>query len=202
MTFVRLAVEGETDAPVAERMLRFVGLEPFEPIITHGKAKLDKLVPGLNRAARGMNWLILRDLDHDAPCPSALIRDLLAGQAPASRLGFRVAVRATESWLLADRDAFGADFSIPGKHIPEIPDALNDPKQALVNACRHSNRHDIRRAMTPRPRSGRRVGPEYRSRVVQFARTRWDPGRAAVRSPSLRRAVTALERFRSDGSWS
>ena len=201
MTFVKLAVEGETDVPVAERMLRCVGLDALHPIVTHGKTKLDRLIPGLNRAAKGMNWLILRDLDHDAPCASALVRTLLAGQISEPRFSLRVAIRATESWLLADGEAFGDAFFIPGKRIPDNPDELGDPKQALVNACRHSSRREVRRAMTPRPGSGRRVGPEFRSRVVHFAETRWRPRQAATRSPSLERTLATFQRLRSEGAW-
>ena len=201
MTFVRLALEGETDVPVAKRILNVAGVESLEPIVARSKTRLDPLIPGLNRAAAGMNWLILRDLDHDAPCPAGLVGRLLGGNRLAPRMGVRIAVRATESWLLADTEAFVAEFSVPGKHVPRSPDDLSDPKQALVNACRRSRRREIRRAMTPHPRSGRRVGPEYSSRVIRFAETRWDPERAATRSPSLWRALDACQRMRSEGFW-
>lgn len=201
MTFVRLAVEGPTDVPVAERMLGSAGLEPYEPIVTQGKTRLDPLIPGLNRAAAGMNWLILRDLDHDAHCPPALIPQLLAGTSRKPRLSLRIPVRAIESWLLADAEAFGSVFFIPGRHIPDKPDALEHPKQTLVSACRHSRRREVQRAMTPHSRSGRRVGPQYTSRIIQFAATRWDPDRAATRSPSLARALATFRRLRSEGIW-
>ena len=201
MTFVRLAVEGPTDLPVAERMLRDAGLHPVEPIITWGKERLDALIPGLNGAATGTNWLILRDLDHDADCAPSLMLQLLAGSSRRPRLSLRIPVRAIESWLLADAQAFGSTFSVPGKHIPERPDALDHPKRSLINACRRSRRREVRRSMTPRPRSGRQVGPEYTSRIIQFAITQWDPERAATRSPSLARALAALRRLRCDGVW-
>ncbi len=202
MTFVRLAVEGETDRPIAERILRSVGIEPIDPVVTRGKARLDALAPGLNQAARGMNWWLLRDLDHDAPCPSALIHSLLAGRPLAKRLSIRIAVRAAESWLLADEEAFRTEFSVPPKHVPRNPDELPDPKQALVRACSRSRRLAIRHAMTPRPGSGLRIGPEYQSRIIHFAATRWEPERAAARSPSLKRALRAFDRLRMEGDWS
>lgn len=201
MTFVRLAVEGSTDVPVAERVLWDAGLRPTEPIITWGKTRLDALIPELNAAATGMNWLILRDLDHDADCPPALIAQLLVGSSRRPRLSLRIPVRAIESWLLADAEAFGSAFSIPRKHIPERPDGLENPKRSLVNACRRSRRREVQRAMTPHPRSGRQVGPQYTSRIVQFAVTQWDPKRAATRSPSLARTLTTFRRLRSEGIW-
>ena len=201
MTLVRLAVEGPTDVPVAERMLRDAGLQPTEPIITGGKTRLDALIPELNGAAAGMNWLILRDLDHDAHCPPALLRQLLAGSSRRPRLSLRIPVRAIESWLLADAEAFGSAFFIPGNHIPERPDGLEHPKRSLVNACRHSRRREVQRTMTPHPRSGRQVGPQYTTRITQFAVTQWDPKRAATRSPSLARALAAFQRLGCDGVW-
>ena len=202
MTFVRLALEGETDVPIAGRILRLTGCEPFEPIVAHSKSRLDPMIPGLNRSAAGMNWLVLRDFDQDAPCPAALIHRLLDGRSLAARFSLRIAVRSAESWLLADIEAFAAEFAVPSNRVPEHPDMLDDPKQSLVSACRHSKRREIVRAMTPRPRSGRRVGPEYRNRIVTFAETHWNPARAAARSPSLRRAIAAVARLRSEGSWS
>ena len=201
MTFVRLAVEGPTDVPVAERILRDARLRATEPIITWGKTRLDALIPGLNDAATGMNWLILRDLDNDAPCPPALVPQLLAGRSREPRLSLRIPVRAIESWLLADAEAFGSAFFIPAKHIPERPDDLEHPKRSLVNACRHSKRHEVQRTMTPHPRSGRKVGPQYTSQIIHFAATRWDPKRAATRSPSLARALETFRHLRSEGTW-
>ncbi len=194
MTAVRVAVEGQTDVPIAERILRLVGREPFEPIEAGGKTKLDPKIPGLNRSAVRMSWLILRDLDHDAPCASALVRHLLAGEEIAPGLHLRIVVRASESWLLADDAGFADEFSVARKHLPDHPDSREDPKRDLVAACGRSRRQDIRRAMTPRPGSGREVGPEYTSRVIAFAATRWDPERASCRSPSLARTIAALRR--------
>lgn len=77
MTTVYFAVEGRTDVPVAQRLIRWAGFQPQEAIVAGGKSKLDRRVPALNRSGVRINWLILRDLDHDAPCASLLIDDLL-----------------------------------------------------------------------------------------------------------------------------
>ena len=44
MTFVYIAVEGDTDIPVAERLIRHVGLEPLPAITARSAAKLDQRV--------------------------------------------------------------------------------------------------------------------------------------------------------------
>ena len=202
MTGVSLAVEGRTDIPVAARLVRLAGGEPLPGPIAGGKSRLDPLIPALNRTAAGRNWLVLRDLDHDAGCAAALVRDLvgMAGRAP--RLSLRIPVRGLEAWLLADAVGFSQGFRVARKWLPADPDLLEDPKRRLVEVCRRSVRSRVRRAMIPRPRSGRTVGPEYSSRIIAFTEDRWDPERAAVRSPSLARSIRALRLLVDEGIWS
>lgn len=103
MTYVRFAVEGTTDEPVADRLIREVDMEPMPTFIGGGKTQLDPKLPGYNQAARRSAWLVLRDLDHDdaGGCVPRLIEDLL-GSAPSAGMAFRIAVREVEAWLLAD----------------------------------------------------------------------------------------------------
>ena len=112
MTLVYYAVEGDTDAPVAERLIRLVGFEPHPIRVAGGKPKLDPRIPELNRSGAALNWLILRDLDQDASCASELIDRLLKGREVAPRVNLRIPVRAMESWLLADREGFAGELGI------------------------------------------------------------------------------------------
>ncbi len=201
MSFVHLAVEGDTDVPVAERLIRLVGLTPQAITIGRGVRKLDARIPEFNRTGEHLNWLILRDLDHDACCAAELVSDLLGGRPLARRVALRVPVRAVESWLLADRDGFAREFGVARSHLTGDPDALDDPKRHLIEVCRRSRRADVRIGMTPREDSGSRVGPEHRTRIAAFARGAWDPWRAAQASESLCRSLAALRRRVNDGSW-
>ena len=201
MTEVYFAVEGETDVPVAEHLIRLVGLYPRATRVAGGKSQLDARIPALNRSGGALNWLILRDLDRDAPCASALIDVLLHGRGLAPRLSLRIPVRAMESWILADREGFTGEFGVAAQRLPDRPDELDDPKQHLIDVCRHSTRRTVRNAMVPRPGSGRRVGPEYASRIAAFARGTWDVERAAPRSPSLERALAGLRALVANGVW-
>lgn len=202
MTVVHFAVEGRTDVPVAQHLIRLVGLVPQQTLVARGKSGLDARVSSINRSATRLNWLVLRDLDRDAPCASGLLGSLFRRGSPAGRLALRVPVRAIESWLLADRAGFAEAFAVTPHHVPEHPDALDNPKRALVNLCRRSRKADIRDAIVPRAGSGRQVGPEYTDRVSTFVRTVWEPSRAAAHSPSLQRTITALQRLVGDGIWS
>ena len=202
MSFVNLAVEGDTDVPVAERLIGLLGLEPHAVVTGPGAPNLDARIPEFNRSGEHVNWLILRDLDHDASCPAELVLHLLGGRAMARRVALRVPVRAVESWLLADRESFAREFSVALRQVPEDPDSLADPKRQLIDICRRSRRADVRRGMIPRQGSGRSVGPEYVTRIVAFARFVWNPERAAEASQSLRKALAALRRRVDDGTWS
>lgn len=104
--------------------------------------------------------------------------------------------------MLADVVGFSEVFSVNRNRLPERPDEAENAKLYLVNACRSSRRSDVRNAIPPRRGSGRAVGPEYVSRISAFARHHWNPERAAERSPSLARAIRALERLADEGIWS
>ncbi|MXW02452.1 MAG: hypothetical protein F4X59_04915 [Holophagales bacterium] len=201
MKFVNLAVEGDTDVPVAERLIGLVGLEPHAVVTGPGAPNLDPRIPEFNRSGEHLNWLILRDLDHDASCPAELVPNLLGGRPMAQRVVLRVPVRAVESWLMADREGFAREFSVRPEELPRDPDSLSDPKRQLIDICRRSRRADVRRGMVPREAGGRTVGPEYTIRIVAFARFVWSPQRAAEASESLRRSLAALRRRVDDGSW-
>lgn len=198
---VRFAVEGWTDVPVARRLIEVAGREPMgRYVVAHGKAPLNARIPAILRSAGSLDWLVLRDLDHDAPCASALVERFLPSRRPR-RLQLRVAVRAMESWLLADHLGFAEEFVILPNYLPARPDNLDDPKQHVVDLCRRSQSKGVRAAMTPDPGSGRRTGEEYATRIGTFARQRWDPVRAAERSPSLSRTLVALKRSPEEGGW-
>ena len=201
MTTVYFAVEGRTDVPIAQRLIRLVGFQPQEAIVAGGKSKLDPRIPALNRSGAQVNWLILRDLDRDAPCASQLIGDLLRGGTRSPRVAVRAPIRATESWLLADHKGFAREFSVSRRQVPADADALDNPRQFLVNLCRTSRKRDIRTAMAPRAGSRRPVGPEYTDRISTFAGGPWDPERASENSPSLRKTIAALRKLADDGIW-
>ena len=190
MAVVTVAAEGPTDFPVLRRLLSEAGHQIAFTYGGSGKQALDRDLGGYNAAARFTPWLVLRDLDHDEPCASALAGRLLPSPAPHMRL--RIAVRETESWLMADAEALAEFLSVSPASIPLAPDALNDPKGELVNLARRSRRRDIREDMAPRPGFTAVVGPAYGSRLAEFVRMHWRPSVAAERSPSLRRTLQRL----------
>jgi hypothetical protein len=190
---ITVVVEGDTDLPVARAILKHVGLEPGMEIDCGGKVKLDQRLPSYNAAAVYAPWLVLRDLDQDAPCAAVLVQRLAA--RPAPQLYLRIAVHAVEAWLLADATRVARFLHVRPAQVPEAPDELPDPKQALVNLARRSTKPAIREDMVPGKRTSRPIGPAYEARIIEFASTLWRPAPASKRSPSLQRCIRALRRL-------
>lgn len=101
-----VAVEGPADAAVVGRVLASLGAEVGPVHIRGGKAGVDDRIRAYNQAARHGLWLVVRDLDRDAPCAGELVARLIG--SPADLMCFRIAVRQVESWLLADGERVAA----------------------------------------------------------------------------------------------
>ncbi len=191
---VTIAVEGTTDKVVAERVLDYAGFKVGFAYITQGKAKLLRNLSGYNSAARLAPWFVLCDLDREACAPQFIQRHL---PTPSKQMRFRVAVRETEAWLLADADQIAHFLAIPSATVPATPETLLDPKEALVSLARKSRSRSIREDMVPAERAMRHVGPGYETRIIEFASTHWRPEVAAVRSPSLAHCIKALRTLKT-----
>ena len=184
-----IAVEGDTDLPVARLLAADAGLEVALALACGGKDRLDIELPGYVNAAKGAPWLVLRDLDQDESCAPAY---LTQRSVSASRwLCFRLAVREIESWLLADVEGLSRFMGVAPTRFPADPDALVSPKRHIVELAR-KGRAEIRKGMVPLPGRSRPIGPLYESLVIEFGSRHWNLDRASVRSESLRRARAAL----------
>lgn len=189
--YISGAVEGILDEAVLRRLVNWVGAEMGYVYPVGGKPQLDLRLSGYNEAARYSPWCVLRDLDKDASCPAELIVRLLPEPAPT--MCFRIAVRAVEAWLMADRQRMASFLSVSRARIPVSPEDAHDPKEILVNVARRSNKTAVQDSMVPRPGSGRSVGPGYTSLMIEYIRSRWRPEIAAESSESLRRCIACLK---------
>lgn len=190
------AVEGLVDEAVLKRLIVQVGAQPGPIYGKTGKAQLLRRLEGFNRAARFGHWVVLVDLDHDAECAPPFRTAHLA--QPAPNMCFRIAVREVEAWLLADREHLARFLAVPQRAVPHDPEAIASPKDAMAQLAQRSRRRDIREDIAPRPRSGRRVGPAYSSRLIQFVTDPargWRPEFAAQNSGSLERCMRCLKRL-------
>ena len=190
---VTVAVEGPTDAHVAARLVTHAGGQVGRVLGRQGKAYVGARIGGYCQAARRDPWLVLIDLDTDADCPVPILDKWLPTKP--RHMCFRVAVREIESWLLANADALAAYMGVRRERVPEMPDRLADPKDAMVALARRSRDRRIRRDMVPLTGGGGRTGLRYATRVIDYVQRAWRPEVAAQRSESLRRAMACLERI-------
>jgi hypothetical protein len=200
MSAVRFGVEGDTDVPVAEALIRHVGRTPRLVLVAGGRTRLDERLRQWNQPGNRAALLVLRDWDagERAGCVPEHLSIVLGGDRRAHALALRIPVRATESWLMADVSAFRQYFKTEP---PARPDEEPRPKLALVNACRRSRSSSVRRDMVPRDGDVRAVGELYSSRLIEFGRDYWSIARALPRSPSLSRSVLRLRSLVDDGVW-
>lgn len=187
---VSTAVEGDLDEAVLTRLLTSIGIEVLYTYGRHGKDYLRKNIQGYNQAARHGRWVIMVDLDNDAECPPPFVASWLPDRNP--NLQLRVAVRAVEAWLLADRQEIARFLSVPKVKIPQRPESELNPKLTLINIARRSRSKTVREELVPKPGSHARQGPGYTSRLIEFAMRYWNPERASNRAQSLGRALNSL----------
>jgi hypothetical protein len=184
------AVEGPVDDAVVRRLLRQSGHEVGPIYIKNGKAALLQKLLGYNAAAQLGPWLVLVDLNGDAPCASPFVAKHLP--SPAEHMIFRVAVRQVEAWLLADRSRFARFMRVSQTRLPNDPDSLVNSKKSLIEIARHSSDRRVREEVLPQAGSGRQVGPGYVASMIEFIELYWKPEEAAARSDSLRRCLGRL----------
>lgn len=129
--------------------------------------------------------LVLTDLDR-AHCPIELRDKWMANRVAPASLLLRVAVKESESWVLADhlgmRELIGEKGVLP----PE-PDTLPEPKQVLLGLAKGAPR-SVREELIKTIDGNLSQGLGYNARLTHWVNTQWSPKRAAERSPSLARA--------------
>lgn len=186
-----VAYEGDTDLPVIRKLASNARLAIANEIDCGGKGALDREFNSYNNAATGSPWLVVRDLNSDAPCAPAFIND--KGFQAKRWMCFRLAVHELESWLMADVGGFSEFFSVDRALLPSQPDQESDPTATLIALVRKSSNGRIRRAMVPPAGAHTDVGPLYEAKIIEFGAGLWSLDRACSRSPSLRRAKKALK---------
>lgn len=190
---ISIAVEGAVDEAVMRRLVAHAGGQTGSVYGRNGKTALRKRIKGYNKAARHAPWVVLVDLDNDADCAPPILDEWVP--EPAPNLCFRIAVREVEAWLMADAQTLSRFLRVGLGTLLAEPEKLQRPKDTMVDLARRSRRKDIRADMAPREKSGRRVGPAYASRLIEYVQEHWRPDVAAERSESLQRAIHCLRKL-------
>jgi hypothetical protein len=161
--------------------------------VAQGHVKFWERAKAYNQAGNhGSLFIGLADLEQHQ-CPAALLSKHLPNKRSANFI-LRIAVRMIESWLLADRERIAAFLDAPQAKVPAEPDRDPHPKHVLVRLARQHAPPALRRDLVPEEGHSGPVGPGYRPQMERFILKQWRPQVARTRSPSLDRAIKALER--------
>jgi hypothetical protein len=193
--------EGPNDDAIARHLITAAAGTPGVSLLTRqsgkGKGSLDKRLRGINAGlAHGAPAvLVLRDLDQDAVCASALVKALVPD--PHERLFLRICVRASEAWLLADADAYAIYCGLASSRIPSKPEALENPKAAMMAWASGRGAPKLSRHFKERAKRGVPLWAALADWNRTFVETRWSAVRAAEtgRSPSLAQSLHRLRTY-------
>lgn len=189
--YLNILVEGSLDEAVARRLICETGHQPGVCYGKKGIGYIRQKIQGFNQSAVSIPILTLIDfMDTDSGCPPDVITSWLPHRN--GNMLCRVVVREIESWILADRNNLSDYLRVASNHIPINPEALADPKQALVNVARHSRSKSIRQALVPGANAPAQVGPLYNSVMTEFVSATWNLEAARMTSQSLDRCLSRL----------
>lgn len=106
---------------------------------------ITKLISSLERYAN-LSRLhpVLCVADTDGKCVSELLSRLIPQGAPHNFL-LRFAITESESWALADHEAFASYLDVPGSKVPGRPDELEDAKLQVISLARRSRKRNLKR---------------------------------------------------------
>ncbi len=154
-------------------------------------ARLDKY----NEISKNVNSPVIVFIDLDnTPCAPRLLADHpIHNMQPPNKFQIRVAVREVESWLLADKQGMETYFGIPQNAITHDPEALPNPKQALLNLIKEKARAEFKREMLPKGKA--KIGSKYNKHLTDFINTAWDSTRACANADSLDRAIKGIQKI-------
>ena len=191
MKYCSLATEDELSDGTLRKVLLTTrpDLHVFTSRISNGYGQLRKNVLAFNNAAKSVPQLVLTDLDR-GNCAPELIALWTQRKKLHPKLWFRVAVRETETWLLAHREALADFLKIQINLVPHAPETLLDPKQKLFALAKLSPIAERRRAIVPVGSASQ--GPDYNGEMLIYVRDYWKPAKAKELSPSLKKAIIRL----------
>jgi hypothetical protein len=187
---VNIAVEGDLDEEVLRRVLNLLNIQVENTYGKKGKGNLRSNIKRYNSAAAIAKWIVLVDLNQEAECPPTFVSSWLPNRN--RNLQLRVAVRAIEAWLLADKSEIARFLNVSVSKIPHSPEDERNPKVTLINIARQSRSRNIREDMVPKENGTASQGPGYTSRLIEFSTSYWDPRRAAQNAPSLEKSLNSL----------
>lgn len=196
-SYVSLLVEGLTDEIVLRQIIaRYTSLSILTCYGKKGNAYIRNRIHSFQRvASRQLPIICLIDLDQEN-CAVTCVREL-AFEMPNENFILRVAITELESWLIADVENFSRFINAPQSRVPYPPDECPYPKEMIINLARKYSRKMLREDLVPAEGSSAKVGKAYVNQIARFVQESYNLEVAASNSPSLRRAITAIQQLDS-----
>lgn len=157
-----------------------------------GAGTLRKNMPKYNNLAKKFPVIILTDLDN-ANCVVEFKNNWLKGIKVEQNLHLRIAIRESESWLLADKFNLAKWLEISENLILDNPEILPDPKQHFLTIIKKSKNRDLKEDLLPAKNNKSLVGLAYNYQVTKFVEQHWNPDKAMQNSDSLKRLVKVIQ---------
>lgn len=194
--YITLAVEDQLSEVILRKILEQVDTDFYVQACLgkRGNGYLKVNINKFNNAAKTIPFLVLTDQDSACNCPPKIINSWFQ-TAVSQNMIFRVAVMEVEAWILAHREEFSNFLGIPENRIPNDVDAIENPKDFLVNLARKSRIKRLKDDLVPRNGSSASIGPDYNSRLSGFINNVWDVKVAINHSDSLNRVFLKLQNF-------
>ena len=195
--YINIVYEDALSSAVIERLLAF----SKNPIIIQrrlggrGCGYIRSRIETFQKAARHQPFFVLLDSDKEG-CALRLLNSLAPPQIRNPNCLFRIAVREVEAWLLSDAKGTSRFLGVNEQGVHKSPESLDDAKGHLIDLARKSKIRKLKEGLVPDSRTSAVVGPEYNQILSSFVKENWNVRAAANRSESLRRALSAIERFR------
>jgi hypothetical protein len=167
-------------------------------ISTGGVSNLWESMPRYRNFARTCHP-VLCIADTDGKCVLRILSARHNTWAEDTHLLLRLAVTEAESWVLADRERFAQEFSVPFEKIPRFPDEEADPKRQLLMLAKRSKKRIVRMEMVKAGHNAGELsqGAGYNVHLCSFVRNCWRAHQAEQNSPSLKRAMRRLSALSS-----
>lgn len=203
--YAYLLTNGDVNRVAGTRLLKkLCGLESnaIRPIVRGDRKGLRTSIRELLNNLEPL--LVIIDLEQEAQCAPSLLEKWLKGYPAEGLRCIRIAVRAIESWVMADTEGLGKFLRVDPKRIEKEwrnsgkPDFIDFPKDFLVQrVIPLSPKNEIRNSMIPV--ENERVGKGYNNQLRKFLSEFWDPVRDAKNSPSLESALKRIRKAFMEG---
>lgn len=155
-----------------------------------GRIRSDLRDGKFTRLAQTYPVLVLTDLDQRTCAPSMRSEWCQGIHIPA-KLIFRIVVRESESWLMADKTEFSRFFGIPISKITAQVEQISSPKEHLLGLVDRYGNKESKKILPPKG-SKAVTSPLYNSVLIQFIENHWSPHSASVYSKSLKKALDRI----------